>query len=188
MVCARGWPVTGYVNSGRAGWTELRVHGVSGTPPDRMLQHAQVAVVAGDENAAFYRRRWEARDAAVDTDTERAEAYFSPAALDRTGALLLGPDGGDEAWWPWRNLYRRSDPIGGPLFGTRPPGDACDDVDRQLVDPAFRRVDGDTVDPIACGHSNYFADPAFARSAAQIRELRVHFPSPARATGPEPGA
>ncbi|GAB7039357.1 MULTISPECIES: hypothetical protein [Catenuloplanes] len=109
-------------------------------------------------------------------------AYFSPAALDRTGSLLLGP-GGDHrprAEWPWRNLYRRSDPIGGAVLGPDP------DVDRALVDPAFTRVAGDTVDPVVRGHSNYWADPAFAASAALVKALRVRFPSSARDTAGPP--
>lgn len=36
-------------------WVELRVHGVSGTPPQDMLRSAHVVQVAGDELSAFYR-------------------------------------------------------------------------------------------------------------------------------------
>ncbi|MBA3523695.1 MAG: hypothetical protein H0T85_03915 [Geodermatophilaceae bacterium] len=38
-----------------ARWVELRVHGVSGTPPQDMLGSAHVVQVAGDELSSFYR-------------------------------------------------------------------------------------------------------------------------------------
>ena len=42
------------------GITELRVHGVSGTPPEAMLQQSAVKLVSGDTTAGFYRPVWEA--------------------------------------------------------------------------------------------------------------------------------
>jgi hypothetical protein len=39
------------------------------------------------------------------------------------------------------------------------------DVDQPLRDPAFARPPGDPCYPPVRGHSNYFADPAFARTA-----------------------
>ena len=36
-------------------WVELRIHGVSGTPPEDMLGSAQVRQVAGDEFSRFFR-------------------------------------------------------------------------------------------------------------------------------------
>jgi len=42
------------------GVTELRVHGVSGTPPEAMLQQSAVKLVSGDTTAGFYRPVWEA--------------------------------------------------------------------------------------------------------------------------------
>ncbi len=100
--------------------------------------------------------------------------YFNSAALDRTGSFLLGCGHEDTplSRRPWRNLYRRSDPIGGPLLAG-----ARNDIDRQLVDPRFDRPDGDTCDPAPCGHSNYFADPAFGASVATLKELRNAHPS-----------
>jgi len=67
--------MSGYVNRCRQGWTELRVHGVSGTPPDRMLQHAQVEKIAGDGNAGFYRRSYDSPLVSADNDRRRIEAY-----------------------------------------------------------------------------------------------------------------
>jgi hypothetical protein len=149
--------------------------------------------------------------------------YFNTDALLRCGASLLGPpqpgDGTDPETrrrWPWRNLYRPSDPIGGPvLFGypaqerapapadhppapadhpPAPAGDSTedagqrdpddnDDIDRQLVDPLFARRDGDICYPSTCGHSDYFRDPAFARSVATVRRLRAHDAAVADVTG-----
>ncbi|MGI8625456.1 MAG: hypothetical protein ACR2J5_02635 [Geodermatophilaceae bacterium] len=38
-----------------AGWVELRVHGVSGSPPESMLLSAHVVQVGGDEKSRFFR-------------------------------------------------------------------------------------------------------------------------------------
>ena len=118
--------------------------------------------------------------------------YFNVTVLNRAGSFLLGcaDDGAARSKRPWRNLHRRSDPIGGALFvaypaealGSKPTlnellaGDNGD-TDRQLVDPAFSRPSGDTCDPSPCGHSNYYADPAFDVSAQIVKGLRIAFPS-----------
>ena len=80
----------GYVNPDCGGWTELRVHGVSGTPPEEILQHPHVRRVAGDAEAGFYRRRWESPLTSADTADDRQEAYSVGWADGRqraTGAL-----------------------------------------------------------------------------------------------------
>jgi hypothetical protein len=82
--------VSDYVNRDDGGWTELRVHGVSGTPPDAVLGHPHVVQVSGDAQAGFYRRRWEAASVAADTDQHRLEAYS-------WGGLTAG--GGQRALW-----------------------------------------------------------------------------------------
>lgn len=118
--------------------------------------------------------------------------YFNTAVINRTGSFLLGCAHEDTPRdrRPWRNLHRRSDPIGGPLLVTYPlrapdprqprtlvpTGDNAD-IDRQLVDPRFDRPDGNTCDPAPCGHSNYFDDPAFEASATKLMELRKLYPS-----------
>lgn len=81
----------GHVNRDGGGWTELRVHGVSGTPPERMLAHPHAVRVAGDAEAGFYRRQWEAKQTSADTADERLEAYS-------WGALTAGR--GQRALWP----------------------------------------------------------------------------------------
>ena len=55
------------------GPTELRVHGVSGTPPEAMLDHPNVRRCAGDDEAGFYRRRYP--DGLVPPGADRVEAY-----------------------------------------------------------------------------------------------------------------
>jgi hypothetical protein len=41
------------------GVTELRVHGVGGTPPEALLNEEHPVRVSGDRHAGFYRRREE---------------------------------------------------------------------------------------------------------------------------------
>lgn len=61
----------------------------------------------------------------------------------------------------WRNLYRRSDPIGGPV---RLPGGCGPEVDHEpLKDPlAYGRTDRQPLPAPVLGHSDYQADPVFA--------------------------
>ena len=137
-------------------------------------------------------------------------AYFSGTALDRLGGFLRDADAdidpattgdaaadghrtaaagaAERATWRWRNLYRRSDPIGGAVFVDRPPVWSSaradpDDVDRPLLDPVFARSPGDPCSPPIRGHSNYFADPAFAWTADALQSGRLP-----RAVVPEPAA
>ena len=55
------------------GPTELRVHGVSGTPPEAMLDQPHVRRCAGDDEAGFYRRRYP--DGLTPPGADRLEAY-----------------------------------------------------------------------------------------------------------------
>ena len=55
-----GGPTVGYVERNASGRTELRVHGVAGTAPESVLQHPHVEQVAGNRDAGFFRRWWEA--------------------------------------------------------------------------------------------------------------------------------
>ena len=108
-------------------------------------------------------------------------AYFGRPVIRCTGQMLAGPSTAEpgRSGWPWRNLYRASDPIGGPVFCAYPaqedlywPGTAAEaaainvrgdnnDVDRQFLDPRFSPAPGDTADPPILGHSGYFDDPYF---------------------------
>ncbi|WP_062646174.1 hypothetical protein [Streptomyces maremycinicus] len=85
-------------------------------------------------------------------------AHFGPAAL----AAL------HEDIACWRNLYRLTDPIGGPVRLT---GDDCGpQVDREpLADPlAYGRTEEHPLPAPVLGHSDYQADPAFAQEREML--------------------
>lgn len=67
----------------------------------------------------------------------------------------------------WRNLWRATDPIGGPV---RLPGDCGPQVDREaLLDPlAHGRTDEHPLPAPILGHSDYQADPAFAEERRRL--------------------
>ncbi|MFE0416831.1 hypothetical protein [Streptomyces tendae] len=82
----------------------------------------------------------------------------------------------------WRNLYRRTDPIGGPM---RLPGDAGPAVDRApLKDPlTYGRTELHPLPAPILGHSDYQADPVFAEERGRLlARLRPEVPAP-RHTG-----
>lgn len=108
-------------------------------------------------------------------------AHFGPDAL---GALHR-----DVACW--RNLYRLTDPIGGPV---RLPGDCGPEVDRPpLKDPlAYGRTAAHPLPAPILGHSDYQADPAFAEERARLlARIAPGVPGPRPAGGapaqPDPG-
>jgi hypothetical protein len=84
-------------------------------------------------------------------------AYFGPAALS---SLHREVD-------CWRNLYRLTDPIGGPI---RLPGDCGPQVDHApLRDPlAYGRTDEHPLPAPILGHGDYQADPAFAEERERL--------------------
>ncbi|WP_241845434.1 hypothetical protein [Streptomyces silvensis] len=103
-------------------------------------------------------------------------AHFGPAAL---GSLHREVD-------CWRNLYRLTDPIGGPV---RLDGDSGPQVDRApLRDPlAYGRTEEHPLPAPILGHGDYQADPAFAEERARLlARLRPAVPAP-RPAGTEPG-
>ncbi len=95
-------------------------------------------------------------------------AHFGPAAL---ASLHREVD-------CWRNLYRLTDPIGGPV---RLPGDCGPQVDRApLEDPLVygRTLEHPLPAPIL-GHSDYQSDPAFAEERERLlARLRHAVPGP----------
>ncbi|MEU3242286.1 hypothetical protein [Streptomyces sp. NPDC006875] len=95
-------------------------------------------------------------------------AHFGPAAL---ASLHQDVD-------RWRNLYRLTDPIGGPV---RLPGDCGPQVDRApLDDPlAYGRTLEHPLPAPILGHSDYQADPAFAEERERLlARLRHEVPGP----------
>lgn len=116
-------------------------------------------------------------------------AYFGLDQVDALKAKLLG---GEQAGW--RNFYRRTDPIGVPLFQ-----DLSRDV--ELDDPAreSRPDEGPEVPPLerdrpawttVAGHSHYQREPLLK---AWVRHLGDHLahvapPSPRSPSGAEPPA
>ncbi|GGY55425.1 hypothetical protein [Streptomyces xanthochromogenes] len=86
-------------------------------------------------------------------------AYFGPAQLE----------GLHQEVHCWRNLWRATDPIGGPV---RVNGD----VDRgPLLDPvAYGRTDLHPLPAPILGHSDYQADPAFAHERALLLAELAH--------------
>ena len=65
----------------------------------------------------------------------------------------------------WRNLWRRTDPIGGPT--------GLEGIDVELPDPsAFGRPPGDPTYPPIRGHSGYLADPAYTTLVREAESAR----------------
>ncbi|MGW2750152.1 hypothetical protein ACWC4E_04305 [Streptomyces sp. NPDC001273] len=104
-------------------------------------------------------------------------AHFGPEAL---GFLHQEVD-------CWRNLHRRTDPIGGPM---RLPGDDGPGVDRPaLQDPlAYGRTENHPLPAPILGHSDYQADPAFAEERGRLlARLRPGVPAPRHTEKPGGG-
>jgi hypothetical protein len=101
-------------------------------------------------------------------------AHFGPAALS---SLHHEVD-------CWRNLYRLTDPIGGPV---RLPGACGPEVDHEpLEDPlAYGRTQRHPLPAPILGHSAYQADPAFARERERLlARLRPAVPGPRHRVSP----
>lgn len=94
-------------------------------------------------------------------------AHFGPAALSALHHDVAC----------WRNLYRPTDPIGGPM---RLSGACGPEVDHEpLRDPlAYGRTDRHPLPAPILGHSDYQADPAFAEERAKLlARLRPDVPA-----------
>lgn len=78
-------------------WFELRVHGVSGTPPESMLDFQRVRQESGDEFGRFFRRIDEYGAELREPDGHRVEAYhwgkFTSGSWSQALWLLIAPFG-----------------------------------------------------------------------------------------------
>ena len=78
-------------------WVELRVHGVSGTPAESMLDFDRVKQVAGDEFGRLFRRVDERDDPIPGAEGQVVEAYhwgkFTSGSWSQAIWLLLAPFG-----------------------------------------------------------------------------------------------
>lgn len=112
--------------------------------------------------------------------------YFPPALLEHAARRLGGTDAARDG--SWLNFWRRTDPIGGPLFARRrwsddepasPPEDvrAClaagphgiaDLPDVCLDDPVTSRASPFAPRPAPRGHSGYMADPTMWRTVERV--------------------
>ncbi len=83
------------LDTGSDGRTELRVHGVSGTPPQTILDHPLLKPVAGDRRAGFFRRWYPGGRSADLGGRGRLEAYswggLTSGSAGRAAWLLLLP-------------------------------------------------------------------------------------------------
>lgn len=99
-------------------------------------------------------------------------AYFGELSLQRTHDRLASGTGG------WRNLYRRTDPIGGPVLGT---AEGHADVDQEVPDPAEEAgsvPEGELTVPLEtprepwsdlAGHVDYHREQAYRDAVAEFR-------------------
>jgi hypothetical protein len=106
-------------------------------------------------------------------------AYFGPAAMrDVRTALWLSAD--DQRW---RNLWRYTDYLGGPVLSGPPPAVAAAwdpgaapasagrQLDLHLIDPPFEMAPGDTVYSPPLRHSSYWTVPQFQQAVVRVGEL-----------------
>jgi hypothetical protein len=89
--------------------------------------------------------------------------YFGATALADIRGLLGGR---------WRNLYRRTDPIGGPVFAADDPAaPPPTGPDLRFVDPTFAKDAFEFTWPRARAHSNYPHDPRFEETISAVATL-----------------
>ncbi|MFI1887963.1 hypothetical protein [Streptomyces jumonjinensis] len=101
-------------------------------------------------------------------------AYFGPDALARLSGEVDC----------WRNLWRHTDPIGGPVLVAAADGERT--VDRAaLKDPVvYGRSRNNPLPEPLLGHAQYQADPLFALERRELLDrLRSHIPRQSRGTG-----
>lgn len=104
--------------------------------------------------------------------TRLIEPFFA-AFFDRDASLDLAAALTDERCTRWINLYRITDPIGGPVFAPIPNDpDRADPtpgpVDQLAPDPPEADLAG--IEPEVRGHDSYLHDPAFTAAHDRLVE------------------
>jgi hypothetical protein len=101
----------------------------------------------------------------------RLYARLSPAYFGEDVLREIG----DRVDWRWRNLWRDTDPVGGPIFhadGGSSAGEPTRHVDVRLRDPRGVTVEPyDTVPPPIQRHWEYHTDPAYAEAIRKLVQL-----------------
>jgi hypothetical protein len=113
-------------------------------------------------------------------------AYFGSTTIHALGQSLAAVKDAPSSQWRWRNLYRRTDPIGGPVL-TETSGSphrhdtVLDGLDVCLEDPAFPIPAGGTRFPKAAGHFDYPSDPVYDQALETVLDLLGASPRPRKA-------
>ncbi|MFI2652044.1 hypothetical protein [Micromonospora fulviviridis] len=107
----------------------------------------------------------------------RIYARLYPAYLGQHALCDIG----ERLDWRWHNLWRDTDPIGGPIFdhhrGAQPPSDnpAANSVDVRLRDPRALTIDpADTVPPPVERHWPYHTDPHYQAAVQDLIDRTNH--------------
>lgn len=139
---------------------------VRGEGPDRTVLvsgHSQGSVIAV-ATVARLQPEVRARTALLTFGSPLTSLYgrFFPDFFDEAQLGLVARDLGGR----WRNVYRRTDPIGGKIFETK-----ASPVDRESPDPLPERpAHGDPL-PAPKAHSFYTEDPPYSKARDELERL-----------------
>jgi|GEM_PF-1168245 len=153
----------------------MRLAGFLGDPPQTdhrkviLAGHSQGSVIAAATVAQLWGHRALDRVALLTFGSPIARiyswvfpAYFGPDQLSLLASSLTAPGAAPR----WRNLYRQTDPISGPIFLA-----ANASVDQKSPDPWPRSpVAGEPL-PKPKGHSWYWEDPPYRAAKQHLLDL-----------------